>query len=40
MLNNVKSIRDIIKTINASSLINHYNAFIANNLNFVKTARS
>ncbi len=40
MLNNVKSVRDIIKNINASSLTSHYNAFIANNLSFVKIARS
>ncbi len=31
MLNNVKSVRDIIKNVNASSLTSHYNTFIANN---------
>ncbi len=40
MLNNVKLIRNIIKNANASSLTSYYNAFIANNLSFVKTARS
>ncbi len=40
MLNNVKSIRDIIKNINALSLTSYYNTFIANNLSFMKTARS
>ncbi len=40
MLNNVKLIRDIIKNVNASSLTSHCDAFIANNLSFIKTARS
>ncbi len=40
MLNNVELIRDIIKNANALSLTSHYDAFIANNSSFVKTARS
>ncbi len=40
MLNNVESIRNIVKNVNASSLTSYYDAFIANNLSFVKTARS
>ncbi len=40
MLNNVKLIRDIIKNVNALSLTSYYDAFIANNSSFVKTARS
>ncbi len=40
MLNNVKSVRDIVKNVNALSLTSYCDAFIANNLSFVKTARS
>ena len=37
---NVELIQDIAKNVNAWSLTSHYNVFIANSSNFVKTARS
>ncbi len=38
--NNVESIWNIAKNVNAWSLTSHCNAFIANSSDFVKTARS
>jgi len=40
MLNNIELIRDIIKNVNASNLTSYCDAFITNNLSFIKTARS